>query len=142
MDNVFIDTDICLDILTQRKPFFEISNQLLVLRNTTQRIRLCISESCLPNLIYFTSFKYHIPNANIKLINWINTCRLYAANDKSIIIDALHSSFKDKEDAIQYFTALHSEADYFITRNKKDYEPHTTTLPVYTPAEFLSKIIT
>ena len=33
----------------------------------------------------------------------------------------MSSGFKDFEDAIQYYSALESNLDYLITRNKKDY---------------------
>ena len=49
---------------------------------------------------------------------------------------ALQSAFKDKEDALQYHTALRAKADYFVTRNKKDYKHKVTSLPVFTPVEF------
>jgi len=137
MDNVFLDTDVCLDIITRRLPFYTASNEILRIRKSTNRLRICISESCIPNLIYFTTFKYKIANPNTKLMDWLNTSRILSAGNKSIFLQALESRFKDKEDAIQYFTAVHNDVDYFITRNKKDYEKYTTSLPVYTPSEFL-----
>jgi hypothetical protein len=57
-----------------------------------------------------------------------------------MMLHALTSSFKDKEDALQYFTAQQNEADYFITRNVRDYKPHTEFLSVMTPKEFLNSI--
>lgn len=137
MDNIFLDTDICLDILTHRKPYYQQSIELLRLRESSQKIRLCISESCIPNLIYFTTYKYKIEGSETKLLDWIETCMLFSIDSKQRIIGALKSEFLDKEDAIQYHTAIKAKADYFITRNKKDYEPYATAIPVYTPSEFL-----
>jgi predicted nucleic acid-binding protein len=59
---------------------------------------------------------------------------------KEAILQALQSSFRDREDAWQYFTALMVRADYFITRNTKDYRAAVDALPVYTPQEF-SKLL-
>lgn len=50
---------------------------------------------------------------------------------------ALNSRFSDKEDALQYYTAINHGADYFITRNIKDYKNAIETLQVFTPLEFL-----
>jgi predicted nucleic acid-binding protein len=42
--------------------------------------------------------------------------------DEKIIELALSSSFRDFEDAVQYYAALESKIDYLITRNKSDYK--------------------
>ncbi|MEM9895087.1 MAG: hypothetical protein AAF789_01845 [Bacteroidota bacterium] len=55
------------------------------------------------------------------------------------VLYALKSTFKDKEDAYQYFTALLHNMDYLITRNKKDFQKHPTAIPVFTPSEFLQQ---
>jgi predicted nucleic acid-binding protein len=41
--------------------------------------------------------------------------------DEKIVELALSSGFKDFEDAIQYYSALESNLEYILTRNKKDY---------------------
>ncbi|GAB4238340.1 MAG: PIN domain nuclease [Ekhidna sp.] len=138
MDNVFLDTDVCLDILALRKPYYQKSIELLRLRESTQKVRLCISESSIPNLIYFTMYKYKVEDAYVKLLDWIETCSLFSIGDKDFILEALKSEFHDKEDAIQYYTAIRGKVDYFITRNKKDYEPFGSSIPIFTPSEFLA----
>lgn len=57
---------------------------------------------------------------------------------KVVVMRALQSNFKDKEDALQYYSALNAGVDYFITRNKKDYSHTEISLPVHSPAEFVS----
>ena len=44
---------------------------------------------------------------------------------------------KDFEDALQYFAAKQANADYIITRNKKDFG--FSDIPVLEPGEFLSR---
>ena len=61
-----------------------------------------------------------------------------AAVDEKVIDLSLASTFKDFEDAVQYYSALHVKADCLITRNKSDYR--TDRLPVMTPEEFLALI--
>lgn len=53
------------------------------------------------------------------------------------MIRAVSSLFSDKEDALQYYTALNHGADYFITRNIRDYKSSSDRLPVMTPVSFL-----
>jgi hypothetical protein len=56
------------------------------------------------------------------------------------VIDlSLASDFKDFEDAVQCYSAVHSKADGLITRNKKDYV--TGILPILTPEEYLASIV-
>lgn len=66
--------------------------------------------------------------------------RLAKRHGKSVILHALKSSFKDKEDAHQYFTAQQNEADYFITRNIRDYKPYVEFLSVMTAKTFNDSI--
>jgi len=56
------------------------------------------------------------------------------------MLQAIASDFRDKEDALQYFTALHHGVDYFITGNIKDYKNALEFLPVSTPEKFLSSL--
>lgn len=49
---------------------------------------------------------------------------------------ALKLRAKDFEDALQYYSALKINADYIITRNKKDFL--FSDVAVFTPKEFLS----
>lgn len=135
MPDVFLDTDVSLDILSKREPHFSDSIKLLELaaRGT---IQLVISESSLANLYYLCFDIYKIKNAQAKLNDFISTCEIAQAGKDSILL-SLNSMFKDKEDALQYYTALRASADYFITRNKRDYKHTIVSLPVYTPEEFI-----
>lgn len=57
---------------------------------------------------------------------------------KPVIQRSLQSAAVDLEDAYQYFTALHHEADYFLTGNLKDFRTIAAPdLPVITPADFM-----
>ncbi len=101
---------------------------------------LIISENSLATLRYLAYDIYKIKDATLKLSDFISACELVHAS-KEIALTALHSTFKDQEDALQYYTARHADVDYFITRNKKDYKKSIDpTLPVYLPDEFFKAI--
>jgi len=135
MDNVFIDTNVAFDIISKRQPFFDDSNKILEL-SINNSINLLISEGSVYTLIYLTYDSFKIPNAETLLSDFISSCTV-VFSQKKLLINSINSSFKDKEDACQYFTALHNDANYFITRNKKDYQPYASAIPIYTPSEFL-----
>ena len=54
----------------------------------------------------------------------------------SILDRAIDSSIADFEDAVQYFTAAYSDADYIITRNVKHFPQDN--IPVLTPTAFFA----
>ena len=139
LPEIFLDTDVAFDIISKREPHYTSSVRLLQLA-AKETVRLVISESSLANLFYLSFDIYKIKDANSKLSDFITACELVPAG-KEIALLALQSAFKDKEDALQYYTALHAKADYFITRNIKDYKHKNTSLPVYSPDEFFKEII-
>ena len=49
---------------------------------------------------------------------------------------ALSSTFRDFEDAVQYYAALTNNIEYLITRNKKNYK--SSDIPACSPREFLN----
>ncbi len=60
--------------------------------------------------------------------------------NKEVVLQALRSEFKDFEDALQSFTALHSRIiDAIITRNIKDYT--RSEIGVLTPESFLKLVL-
>ena len=138
LPDVFLDTDVSFDIISKRDPHYYSSVQLLQLA-ATDRIRLVIGESSLATLFYLSFDIYKITDAVSKLSDFIAACEVVAAGKDNALL-ALGSHFKDKEDALQYYTALQAKTNYFITRNIKDYRHKRTSLPVYTPADFMREI--
>nr|WP_262713172.1 PIN domain-containing protein [Anseongella ginsenosidimutans] len=55
---------------------------------------------------------------------------------KDAVMSALKSDFRDFEDAIQNFSAIHADVKVLITRNSKDFK--TSSLAVMSPDMFLS----
>jgi predicted nucleic acid-binding protein len=130
---VFIDTDVTLDHLADRQPFAEYAHRLFALAETGQ-LDLFLSALSFSNLYYILrKLKGHAEA--IALLRQLKRLIKVTAVTDLEIQNALDSSFKDFEDAIQHFSAQ-SEADVTIilTRNKADYG--ASTLPILTPAEF------
>lgn len=138
LPEVFLDTDVAFDILSKRKPHYHHSIRLLELVAEDQ-VALLLAESSLANLIYLSFDIYKLKDAQSKLLDFITACEIISGG-KSIIITAVTSAFKDKEDALQYYTALDYGADYFVTRNIKDYKNQSRILPVLTPLQFIQSL--
>ena len=135
LPEIFLDTDVLFDIISKRTPHFASSVRVLELA-ALGKVRLLISESSLANLFYLTFDIYKIKDAATMLHDFIGACELIHSGKHNSLL-ALDSPFKDKEDALQYYTALHAKADYFITRNTKDYKHKKNNLPVFSPDEFM-----
>lgn len=136
MPEVYLDTDVAFDIISKRSPYFETSVKLidLFLKN---KIELLLGECSLGNLFYLTFEIYKLEDSTKLLEDFTASCKIISGG-KTALREALRSEFHDKEDALQYYTALNYGADYFITRNVKDYKKATENLQVLTPMEFLN----
>lgn len=138
LPEIFLDTDVAFDILSKRVPHFQHSVRLLELA-AEDKVALLIAESSLANLIYLSFDIYKLKNAEQRLHDFISACEIISGG-KEIMIKPVSSTFKDKEDALQYYTALDHGADYFITRNVSDYKHMSDRLPVMRPKEFIDSI--
>jgi len=136
MHNVFVGTDISLDLLTARQPFYLPAAKLFT-KADKKEINIHVSALCFANLHYVL----RSDNTAIKTRRLLNNYRILVnvlpVNEK-IIDMALQSLFKDFEDAVQYFTAIQNNLPVLLTRNLKDYKH--AEIPVMTADDFLKQI--
>jgi predicted nucleic acid-binding protein len=133
MKKVFIDSDIILDVLQEREPFYPFSAQLFSLLDIKE-IKGFVSPLIFANLYYILRKKKGSAFAVRVLSQLKMLVKVLPMNDRTVEF-ALHSGFRDFEDALQYSSALESDVDVLITRNKKDYKK--ADIPVMTAEEFL-----
>jgi predicted nucleic acid-binding protein len=132
MKNIFIDTNILLDLLTDRKPFSDHTEELLGLTQT-QKIKVYVSAISFNN-IYYIIRKANGHKSSIQLIKEMRELVNIMAVGEDIIDKALASDFHDFEDAIQYFSAVSNKnIEAIITRNSKDFK--SSDLPVLSSHE-------
>lgn len=135
MKNVFVDTNILIDLLADRAPFSKFAIEIFNLAEKKE-VRLFTSSHSYATTRYL--LKKHISEKELRgllysLLDFVDLIPI----DISIIKNSLSSNYKDFEDAIQIFAA-HSmpDMDYIVTRNVKDFkDAGITVLP---PAEVLS----
>ncbi len=126
MDRIFIDTDISLDLLSERLPHYAHAAQLFTLADK-EKLELYVSSLSFSNLNYLLSRQYSQKNAR-RILNKFKVLVHVLSVDEKIIDLALNSEFKDFEDAIQYYTAIENNLDTLITRNLKDYKHANITI--------------
>lgn len=135
MENVFVDTNIVIDLLQKRDEFYKEAQELFTLADR-KKIKLYISALTFANTYYILSRFYSSDEAKKILSKFKVLVEVLPTTDKIIEL-ALASDFKDFEDAIQFYTALESSLKVIITRNKKDFK--NNLIPVFSAKEFLNK---
>ena len=137
MDKVLIDTDVILDFLFDSKPFSEDAAQILSWCENS-KIQGFVTSIVLSNIYYLLrkTAKHEKVIENLKML--LNIVDVITTN-KDAVLDALHSQFKDFEDALQNFSAQNSnEIKVIITRNSKDYK--TSNLAVMEPETYINLV--
>ncbi len=119
MERVFLDTNIILDLLAQREPFFDAAQRLFRL-GEEKKVLLLISTMSYITTEYILRKQMGKPEALKALEGLRKISQVGSSGEKEIDL-SLVSSFKDFEDAFQYYTALKNEARVLVTRNFKDF---------------------
>lgn len=136
MKRLFLDTNVILDLLAKRSPFYESIAKIATLADQKKVILVATPIS-------FTTAEYILAkfdspyNALLKLRKFKIICEVCTVDDE-IIEKALNADFPDFEDAVQYFSALKTDSTVIITRNGKDFDH--SSIPVLTADEFLRSL--
>ena len=133
--NVFVDNDVILDILLERKDFI-----------FSAKVLEYIEKGDLTGFtspIIFTNTFFLLSKEKNKDLAWkaLRKLRLLfkiTRINENIVDQALTSGFKDFEDALQYYSAIEAKAKYLITRNKSDYKGEEVI--IVSPQEFFAFI--
>lgn len=135
MTTIFVDTNILLDVLADRKPFVTTSRIIWEL-SEANRIQACVSAISFNNIYYILKKAGGVKIAKKALENLRGIFTAILVDEK-ILNQAIDSEQDDFEDAIQYFCAMRIGARWLVTRNPNDF-PHSEKLKIVTPEIFLS----
>lgn len=135
--NILIDTNIILDVLLKREPFFYDSAKILNL-SKKDSMKLFVSASAITDIYYIANQtlrnKMKIKILLLKLLKIVSI----ASVSEDTIKNALELPWKDFEDSVQYSVALLQEMDGIVTRNPNDYKE--AKIDIWTPEELLSRL--
>lgn len=134
MKIIFLDTNIILDFLMKRDDFLKDAERILDM-GYNQECKLFLSSLFFSNIAYIARQRYR-GNELYDLLDKVREMMDVADVDKWAVERALKLRAKDFEDALQYYSALKINADYIITRNKKDFS--FSDIKVLTPKEFIA----
>ena len=133
----FLDTNVIIDFIADRKPFSKTAAKLFDF-SEKGKVKLFISSLSYSN-IYYVVKKATSHKEMITILRELESMSETVDVTKSIIKSALSSDFKDFEDAIQYYTAIsNKKTTAIVTRDTKDFK--NSDLAILTPEEALSLI--
>ena len=137
MQKIFVDTDVIVDFLIDRKPFSEQAAIILTLSEYSH-IRVYVSALTFANCYYILKkFSSHTKVIS-KLSQLAEMVEIIDVTKKSIL-DSLKSNFKDFEDSIKNESAKKvNQIKILVTRNIKDYR--ASDLSILSPEEYLRSI--
>ena len=133
---LFIDTNIMLDLLGERLPYYDSIAKIATLadRGEVSIVVSALSYSTVAYLLskYESTEKVKAKLRKFKIISEISDL------DEKTIEKGLNSNFSDFEDSLQYFCALKSDCNVILTRNQKDFKE--SNIPVMSANEYLKSI--
>ena len=133
---VLIDTDVVLDLLLKRPPFF--ADAFALWQAADQgRFERYVSAITPINVFYIARKSNGVAAAHQVVAELLAVVRV-APVDAAILEAASASTLADFEDAVQVASALALGLDAIVTRNLDDYAG--AALPAYPPADLLRRL--
>jgi predicted nucleic acid-binding protein len=135
--NIIIDTNIIIDVIAVRKPFYE--NALEIWHNFGKKKIACAITASTASDIYYIARKYIKDNE--KTLSMLK--KLFKIFDiitvtKEDCLKAFETGIKDYEDSLLSVCASKWNADFIVTRNSADFS--NSIVSAISPEEFLAKL--
>jgi predicted nucleic acid-binding protein len=133
-DKLFLDTNVVIDLLGERVPFYDSIAKIANLADKGD-IQIIVSALTYSTVYYLLSRFEDKEVVKEKLRKFKVIAETSDLTDK-IINKGLSSMFRDFEDSLQYYCAVQTNCNILITRNGKDFKE--SEIPVFTPDEYLN----
>ena len=137
MKKLFVDTNIVIDLLSHREPFYEEAANLFSHADRNQ-LQLAVSSLTIVHIGYVLLGQLNSNNVKSILRNLRLIVKVLHVDDKIIGLALNDENFLDFEDGLQYFTAIEHGQQGIITRNLKDFKK--SKLPTMTAKQLLARI--
>jgi predicted nucleic acid-binding protein len=134
MMNIFVDTNVLMDVLTKREPHYQASAVIWTLCEEG-RVAGHISVISFNNIFYIVR-KLKSAKAAQGMMGLLRDVFRPVELDGQLLNQAIGAGIKDFEDAIQFHSAVRCGAEFLITRNVGHFPK--AGFPVVTPEEFLA----
>jgi len=137
MKKLFVDTNIVIDLLSRREPYYEEAATLFSLADKNQ-VELSLSSLTVANTSYALLRQMDSIKAKSILRKLRLIVKILPLDDKIVGLALNDETFTDFEDGLQYFTAMENRQETIITRNLKDFK--NSKIPTITAKQFIKSI--
>lgn len=131
---LLIDTNIVLDVMLKREPFYSLSFEILGLAKRDD-VEEYVSASAITDIYYLAYRQIRDKSRVKKLMKELLMVVSVASVSKQEIENAISLEWNDFEDSVQYSVAYLQEMDGIVTRNPNDYRE--AEIKVWKPEELL-----
>lgn len=133
---IFVDSDIVLDVLCKRDPYYEYAAKVFSLADM-KKLTVYTTSLVVANVYYILRKAIGIEKSKEALRKLRLLVKIISVEEREVDL-ALNSSFSDFEDALHYYTAVKHGMETLLTRNIKDYKEKD--LIIQTPEQFIKGI--
>jgi putative PIN family toxin of toxin-antitoxin system len=133
---IFLDANVCLSFLLQRKGYEP--SETIFERVILNQFKGYTSPAIIHIIAYYLRKIHSLEITKQLITSLLSSVKVIDCNHE-IAINAVNSQMTDIEDALQYYTAMHHQIDYFISLDKTLIKSAIPVLPVYSPEEFLKE---
>lgn len=131
---VLIDTNVALDFLTMRQPYYDDARDIIRLC-ACEQVEGYIAFHSLPNIFYVLRKNYSEKDRREMLKKLCLVLKVTGASHEKVCDAIERDEFADFEDCLQDECAKEVSADFIITRNTKDFQH--SEIKAIMPQEFL-----
>ena len=131
---ILVDTNVLLDYLLEREPFFEDAKQV-ILSCTDGKTKGCIAAHSISNMFFILRKDYNARERREILSNFCMIFDVEGIDKEKLLSGLANEDFSDFEDCLQMECAKSYGAEYIVTRNVSDYA--ASEIKAVLPSEYL-----
>ncbi len=133
--NLMVDTNIFIDVLTEREPFFQSSKEFLKLCEENI-IHGFVSASSVTDIYYLVRRQLHSTELAYKSLGYVlDIVKILPVTNENVL-DAYTKKASDFEDCLLATCAKSNKCNGIVTRNSKDFE--NFNIKLYAPENILA----
>lgn len=134
VNKILIDTNVLIDYLLEREPFFEDAKDV-ILSCADGKVKGCIAAHSIPNMFFILRKDYSAKERREVLSNLCSIFDVEGIDKAKLLAGLTNEDFSDFEDCLQMECAKSYGADYIVTRNISDYS--TSEIKAIMPKDYL-----
>lgn len=134
VSRILIDTNILLDYVLTREPFYEDAKNIIAVC-VDGKAKGCIAAHSVSNMFFILRKDYNEEERRAVLVNLCSIFDVEGIDKAKLIAGLQNEDFADFEDCLQMECAKAYGAEYIVTRNIVDYK--TSEVEAVLPKDYL-----